>query len=155
MASVDPEAFQAIIDKYLALVEEKVGTKCVCERSPGTYITTIHEGQYRIAIPTVTGLGYNTTVGIFSIMQLPGCCGICLSYHAQTSRFYKNKGIGTILNKMRIEMAKELGYGIMMCTDIKGNEPQEKILTKNGWKSIFSFNNPRTSNNVNIHTINL
>lgn len=91
----------------------------------------------------------------FELRRLPGCCGVCVSCHSSVEKKSRGKGLGTLLNKMRLLMAKQMGYGVLLCTDITTNEPQQKILTKNNWTHLMMFNNPRTKNNVMIHAFNL
>jgi GNAT superfamily N-acetyltransferase len=92
----------------------------------------------------------NTNVGYFKLLQMPGCCGICISTGVIVYLSYQNKGVNTLLNNFRIDIAKNLGYGILLCTDVKNNTPQAKTLDKNGWKHIYTFQNPRTTNVLNI-----
>ena len=40
-----------------------------------------------------------------------------------------------------------------MCTDIVTNEPQQKILKKNGWNQICQFKNAKTGNDVAMHYV--
>jgi hypothetical protein len=91
----------------------------------------------------------------FSLTQLPGCCGVCVSYHASVYLSVQDKGLGTLLCSIRKDIARALGYGCMLCTDVSNNEPQQRILVKNGWKNIHRFRNPRTNNDINIHVVNL
>lgn len=86
----------------------------------------------------------------FTLVQMIGCCGICVSTGVYVHNQYQNKGINTILNNFRINVAKELGYGILLCTDVSYNIAEIKTLDKNGWKHIYNFKNPRTSNKINI-----
>lgn len=95
------------------------------------------------------------TIASFVMQQLPGCCGICLSYHAIVGHTYRKKGLGTLLQQMRIQYAKELGFGLFMCTDFATNKGQRNILKKNGLKDVELFVNPRTNNPVHISTIHL
>ena len=94
-------------------------------------------------------------IATFSLVPMINCCGIIVSTKAGVHANYRNKGLGTILNSLRIDIARELGYGILLCTDVMTNEPQQKILKSNGWKAICDFINPRTKNRVGIHIINL
>ena len=96
-----------------------------------------------------------TLIATFSLTEMPGCCGVLISFHSFVSSKFANKGIGTILNKFRIEIAQFLGYTVLMCTDIATNISQSKILKKNGWKNIHQFTNKRTTNLVNITTIDI
>lgn len=101
------------------------------------------EGDYTI-FNKKSGYG----VACFTLTQLPGCCGVLVSTGAWVG--YTGRGIGTLLNKLRIELAKNMGYGILMCTDLTDNIAQRRILEKNGWKDIYDFTNPRTGNHIAV-----
>jgi len=87
----------------------------------------------------------------FSLTQLPGCCGVMVSFHSYVSVDHRGKGIGSFLHGVKVGVAKESGYSSILCTDVEGNLPQEAILNKNGWEKIATFNNARTLNDVAIH----
>lgn len=91
----------------------------------------------------------------FTLISFPGCCGIVVSAHAYVLDKYRQLGIGSLLNKLRQQIAKEWGYSILMCTDVENNVPQQKILANNGWDKLKTFVNKRTGNKVCIHTIAL
>ena len=63
---------------------------------------------------------------------------------------WRNKGVGTLLNKFRCELAKQDGFGLMLCTDVVDNTAQKFVLFRNGWNSLLQFNNPRTGHMVNL-----
>jgi GNAT superfamily N-acetyltransferase len=86
----------------------------------------------------------------FKLIQMSGCCGICISTGTYVSPDFRGKGVNILLNNFRIDIAKHLGYGLLMCTDLKSNTPQMKTLNKNGWKHIHEFKNPRTGNILNV-----
>ena len=92
----------------------------------------------------------NTIISQFKLIQMIGCCGICVSTGVYVHNEYRNKGVNTILNNFRIDIAKELGYGLLLCTDVSNNTAEVKTLDKNGWKHVYNFKNPRTSNKINI-----
>ncbi len=92
----------------------------------------------------------NMPISQFKLVQMPGCCGICISYNSIVFPKYQGKGIGTLLNQFRIDIADYLGYTTLLCTDREENAPQKKILTNNGWKDVHRFTNKRTGNLVNI-----
>lgn len=92
----------------------------------------------------------SVVVSKFKLIQMSGCCGICISTETYVYPEFRGKGINIILNNFRIDIAKHLGYGLLMCTDLKSNTPQMKTLDKNGWKHIHEFKNPRTGNMLNI-----
>jgi len=90
------------------------------------------------------------TISQFKLIQMPGCCGICISTGTYVNPDFRGKGVNSLLNNFRIDIAKDLGYGLLMCTDLKSNTPQMKTLDKNGWKHIYEFKNPRTGNILNV-----
>ena len=92
----------------------------------------------------------NEIISTFKLIQMIGCCGICVSTNVFVTSEYRNKGVNTVLNNFRIDVAKYLDYGLLLCTDVSNNLPEVKTLDKNGWEHIYNFRNPRTSNNINI-----
>lgn len=97
---------------------------------------------------------YGTIIASFKLGQLDGCCGVCVSSGGIVSSHQK-KGLGTLLNKFRIEIARNMGFGLLIGTDTLKNEPQRKIFKKNGWKEAHLFNNPRTGNDVSVNVVDL
>ena len=95
-------------------------------------------------------LNKDNIISQFKLIQMPGCCGICISTGTYVNPKFRGKGVNIILNNFRIDIAKHLGYGLLMCTDLKSNTPQMKTLDKNGWKHIHEFKNPRTGNILNV-----
>jgi hypothetical protein len=97
-------------------------------------------------------------VAKFSFKQLPGCCGVVVLYHAAVYGRFSKKGLGTLLNRMRLEWARSMGYGVALCTDVTNTshpDYEQKILKKNGWSNLYVFKNPRTENKVTMSVINL
>ena len=95
-------------------------------------------------------LNKDKIISQFKLIQMSGCCGICISTGTYVNPDFRGKGVNIILNNFRIDIAKHLGYGLLMCTDLKSNTPQMKTLDKNGWKHVHEFKNPRTGNILNI-----
>jgi GNAT superfamily N-acetyltransferase len=89
-------------------------------------------------------------VAMFNITTMPGCCGICLSTGSFIHPSFRGQGIGKLLNKLRIEFARNLGYGLLLCTDRDDNTASRKILQANGWKDVYQFINPKTGNLVHL-----
>lgn len=89
-------------------------------------------------------------IALFKLYEMPHCCGIVVSCNAEVGKLYRRKGIGRLMNSFRLEIAKQLGYSLILCTDLLKNEPQRKILEKQGWKDIHRFNNSRTKNDLYI-----
>ena len=91
----------------------------------------------------------------FSLMPMPGCCGICISTNAEVDSSLRNKGLGKVLHRLRISLAQECGYSFLICTDITSNIPQTKILSKYNWEELLKFKNTRTGNEVAMHALSL
>lgn len=101
-------------------------------------------------------LGTKPTIAAsFELMPMINCCGICVSTMAQVNKDYRGKGLGTLLNSFRIDLARHLGYSLLLCTDDMANVNQRTILQKNGWKDIHTFFNARTQHTVAISVIGL
>lgn len=96
-----------------------------------------------------------TVIAYFSMMQMPNCCGICISYGAHVYRKYRGIGVGRALNWFRIQLAKEGRYTILMCADVRWNIAQRRTMIRNGWVDMFSFRNRNTSNTIKISYIKL
>ena len=117
-------------------------------------------GKYRLVIGrtnTNTRYGFDAfnIVSSWELWQMKNCCGICVSTAVEVNKIYRKSGLGALLNKIRLHIAKLDGYGLMLCTDVLSNEPQQKILTANGWDCVKQFKNPRTGNDIGIHTVDL
>ena len=109
------------------------------------YIKDLH-GGLKFRVINVEGV----VISRFELAQMLGCCGICISTGTYVHPDFRGKGVNSLLNNFRIDIAKDLGYGLLMCTDLKSNTPQMKTLDKNGWKHIHEFKNPRTGNILNV-----
>lgn len=146
MATCTQEQLAAFIATYDAPIKRALRTQAkltwqVPLQQPGL---RMGEGTYQL------NNGEGEYIALFSIEQLRGCCGVCVSTGAHVSMPYRRLGLGTLLNEMRLGMAKRLGYGVMLCTDVITNGPERKLLAKNGWKDVHKFRNPRTGRQVAI-----
>lgn len=103
----------------------------------------------------VNGSRMRKLIATFKIMQLPGCCGVMLSFNSAVERDYRGKGLGTYLHELRCLLAKQHGYTTFLCTDRTHNTVQNKILQENNWKIIYQFENKRSGNLVNINVKDL
>lgn len=138
---------------YLDMIAEKLGAAELPITLTYTGIESYmcrpkEEGRFFLSTRTAT-------IAEFTLVCMPGCCGIVISTRVKVDIRYRNKGIGTLLNQMRIQMAHDAGYGVIMCTDVIHNEPQQAILKKNNWWRAFMFPNPRTSNVVALDFIHV
>lgn len=139
---VDMKAvFQPYKDKVVAIVGQECDLSCEEDGEDGDVWFRIHTKRDDITY--------------FTMLQLPGCCGVAISTGAFVAVSYRARGLGTLLNELRKDIAREAGYTVLMCTDVTYNTPQRKILEKNGWKDVFSFVNRRTGNEVAISVVEL
>jgi GNAT superfamily N-acetyltransferase len=90
-------------------------------------------------------------VARFKLTQMEGCNGICILSKMLVFDDYKGKGYGYRLSIFKELLAKEMQYSLLMCTVIKGNIAQEKIMAKNKWELSNQFLNLKTNNNISIY----
>jgi len=89
----------------------------------------------------------------FTLTEQVNCCGILISTNTSVRSDLRGRGIGTELQALKLALAKEFGYSMLMCTvNMTGNPGQVSILEKNGWSRVAAFNNGRTKNDVGIFT---
>ena len=124
--------------KYQTRIEEALGYKIRLEvRGSDHYFIVSEDGL--------------TSYGGFSMSMLEGCCGVVVSHRAWVTTSQRGKGVGALLNQIRCDIAKDQGYGKIMCTTIMDNERQIKILNKNGWELSDTFVNPKTGNTIGTY----
>lgn len=68
---------------------------------------------------------------------------------------FRNKRIGTVLNNLRQDVGRLLGYSAILCTDIDRNIHQRKLLATNGWKDVHTLINKRTGNRIYLSVIDI
>ena len=145
-----------MIEKYTEKLKELLGQDLVIQCQLYGEYKPLHiynlvyikdlPGGLKFRVINVEGV----VISRFELAQMLGCCGICISTGTYVHPDFRGKGVNSLLNNFRIDIAKDLGYGLLMCTDLKSNTPQMKTLDKNGWKHIHEFENPRTKNILNI-----
>ena len=144
-----------MIEKYTkklkVLLSKKVNIQCYLDNKyvdlKEHHLAYIKNNNHGIEFKV---LNKDKIISQFKLIQMSGCCGICISTGTYVNPEFRGKGVNIILNNFRIDIAKDLGYGLLMCTDLKSNTPQMKTLDKNGWKHIHEFKNPRTGNILNV-----
>ena len=145
-----------MIEKYTKKLKELLSQDIVIQYSVNGKNKNLTLEELMYVKDTFYGLKFEiidlqgNLISTFRLLQMVGCCGICISTGTYVHPDFRGKGVNIILNNFRIDIAKHLGYGLLMCTDLKSNTPQMKTLDKNGWKHIREFQNPRTGNILNI-----
>ena len=98
-----------------------------------------------------SGKYYDFSVASFRLEHLPGCGGILLSHDSYVSYNERGKGVGAIMQEMKMWIANKLEAGVLLATVIVGNEAEEALLGKHGWKTVGpSFRNVHTENDVRM-----
>lgn len=95
------------------------------------------------------------TISTWNLYQLQHCCAFMVSCNVKVDVNYRNKRVGTVLNQLRQDIGRLLGYSAILCTDIEQNTNQRKLLKTNGWKDIHSIVNKRTNNRVYLSVVNI
>jgi len=147
--------YNPIIEKIHQQITTILGTKewdLKVKETHTSFSEKLNTGTYELLL---YGPAVPATIASFQLVPMINCCGICVSTQASVNINYQHRGLGTLLNQTRIDIARYLGYGLLLCTDVENNLPQRKILEANGWKDVYKFINPRTKRNIFISVINL
>jgi hypothetical protein len=152
MHTSDPEVYKSVFDLYHDYIYE-----CLKKNKKGKKIT---KDKISISLNPYDNKYFSLEysgepVARFALDQLQGCCGVCVSYFSYISFSYRGTGLGNVLCKMRIEIARAANYGLMICTDVDDNVPQKKIMESLNFQKATSFVNPKTNHLVNLRYINL
>lgn len=75
----------------------------------------------------------------FGMLPMPGCRAICILHHAEIEREFRGKGVGTELLRIRLAVAKELGYKAVICTVRDSNLTEIKLLAANGVNRLTGY----------------
>jgi hypothetical protein len=92
---------------------------------------------------------YARAISRFHLMQLPGCCGVCLSYHADSSA-NRGIGIGKIMLALREQIAYADGFALLLNTYTADNDAQVAVLKRFGYNVGAEFRNLRTDRMVRV-----
>lgn len=148
------EQRKGIVEKYREQINKILGLnqwELTETRTKMDWSQKLDTGMYQL----VQTFGKKEKIASFELYPMIHCCGICVSTQASVAPQYQGRGLGTLLNSLRIDIARFAGYGLLLCTDIESNTYQRKILARNGWKDIHKFINPRTKNTIFVSVINL
>lgn len=86
----------------------------------------------------------------YKLAEMPGCCGLAISYNAEIHPDVQGFGLGEHFHKERLELISRFGYSCAICTVTEQNTKQIELLLKNNWRRVHSFINRRTRNVVQI-----
>ena len=126
----------------------EIGTHFEEDYDKGLVTANWSEGEYQVC--------YNSSIiSTWKLYQLPHCCAYIVSCSVNVREDYRSKRIGTILNQLRQDIGRLLGYSAIICTDIEQNTNQRKLLKTNGWKDVHNIINKRTNNRVYLSVVNI
>lgn len=98
-----------------------------------------------------SGKYYDYHVASFILEHLPSCGGILLSTNSWVNQSFRGKGVGSLMQEMKLWIASRLEASMLLATAIIGNEAEEALLGKHGWKQVGpSFRNVHTENDVQM-----
>jgi len=133
-----------------------IENKLIEKKDKLVYELIEHTDGYLNYVIRLSDLTYGDKfIASFSLIEMPGCCGILVATDTYVYEDYRGEGLGNLLNKIQAEIAIADGYSLLLVTDISDNIPQRKILDKNKWKHLHEFNNDRTLNDITISCLDL
>ncbi len=148
MGKVRAESHSAMLHALNIALQEEMARIVALTEERGFYVAETEPGSFEV----------NSTSGpvaVFSLLPLPGCCGVVVSHHTETVARLRNKGLGDAFLRVRIRAARALNYGAMLATVLKTNRAEQALLGRNGWVLTGELRNPKTGNLVEVHFLNL
>ncbi len=108
-------------------------------------VTAPVEGVYKteraIDHPHHTYVNGRDAIGEFYLSDLPGNAEVGVSHGTYIHELHRGRGIGQQQHADRLAEATKLGYLALVCTVNSSNLAEKHILSKNGWKSVWTFKN--------------
>ncbi len=120
----------------------------------GTGNDTCNQGTFEIDFNDHAPAGLKgQQITVFSLVPMIGCPPVAVSTGVKVSEKFRKLGIGHLMNEMRLDIAKQWGYSLVLCTDREDNVAQQAVLKKNGWKKLDGFVNPVNKKTVALHSV--
>lgn len=93
---------------------------------------------------------FTNQVGAFELASMPGCPQVGIVKSVFILPESRGQGHGRTQHEWQLTELKRALYDYAMCTVRADNEPQIRILERNGWARLISFNNRATGHEVLI-----
>jgi hypothetical protein len=93
---------------------------------------------------------FATSSGFYELNPFPGCNQIVVSNHSFIKPHLRGQGKGHYEHQLRLSKMYQMGYDYAICTVVGCNEAQIRILKKNGWTNLDTFQNRETGNTIQI-----
>lgn len=100
--------------------------------------------RHEITIPEVG------VVGHFDLEPMPRCPKVAISHSLEINSEHRGKGFGRLAMEQRLQLAKSLGFQVIICTVREGNTAQERIMSRFNFRRITFFDNPTTDHRVGL-----
>lgn len=88
-------------------------------------------------------------IGMFCLSPMPGCCGVVVSHHSNLNEKSRHSGLSQPFRDAKAEVAKLLGYTVMLGTTDMANIPALGSFFKI-YHIFHTFINKRTTHHVAI-----
>lgn len=108
--------------------------------------SSIYCTLYRRSIPG----NKDIEVGGFKFTAMPGCCGIVVSHGTYLTPQTRGTGLSNPFRQLKMELAKKLGYTMMIATTRMSDVPAVGNMMKSKYKIVDTFRNKRTLNDIGI-----
>lgn len=92
--------------------------------------------------------GFIKDMAHFTLVSMPGCCGVMVSTKSEVDAALRRKGVGLLMQEMKEYIARRYRIGKLVATVIKGNKAEESLLLRAGWVAGQPFKNARTGNTI-------
>lgn len=89
-------------------------------------------------------------LGSFHFSPMPGCCGVVVSHNTFLNKDYHHSNVSNPFRKIKHELAKALGYTLMIATTQMENLPGVGNMIKAGYMMPKTFTNKRTGNLIGL-----
>ena len=93
---------------------------------------------------------YGDGISWGELTTLPGCSQVAVSHGVTIHQDHRGKGLASVKSEDRFNLARKLGYDLLICTCDESNLPQVKTLLKTGWIKVYIFKSSRTENSVGL-----
>jgi Acetyltransferases, including N-acetylases of ribosomal proteins len=95
---------------------------------------------------------FSDEFGFYELNPFPGSNQIVVSNHAFIYPKLRGQGYGSRQHRARLNMARNLGYDVIMCTVREDNAIERHILFKFGWNNVLVFNSTETGHKLCVYT---
>lgn len=95
-------------------------------------------------------LAFRNYIGGFQFAPMPGCCGIVVSTATFLRPDFRGGEISQKFRELKENIARDLGYSVMIATGITGDIASHKNLLKSKYELVKNFRNKRTGNTLDV-----